>query len=138
MWGLCSFGKKCCLADTFVRSVRDGVAVSGSPTRMHNPLGNALMIEVSDLLPEMMILKERRTTFADGQREVGLVEVSSDRSREKFALLCPAVAVRRGLGSCDSTYFGLSLIFFGRQRRAWFDGLSEVRHPGSRCAWDVR
>src|SRR5512132_2119506 len=62
---------------------------------MHHPLGDALVIEVSELLPEVKVLHQRGTALTRLQRVVGGVEASSVIGGEVSSLCVRAKGLER-------------------------------------------
>ena len=60
------------LGDRCGGAVRLEDAVRGGAARVHDALGDALMVEVGDLLPQVEILEKRRTPVAGLERVVGV------------------------------------------------------------------
>jgi hypothetical protein len=56
---------------------------------MNNALGNALMIEVLDLLSQMKVFEERRAPIADAQTVVGVGDGNTLASCQRVTALRP-------------------------------------------------
>ena len=71
------------------RLVRLEHAVGAGAAGVHHPLGDALVVEVHDLLAEVEVLQQGRAPRAGPQRVVGVVDRHALRRRQDLALLCP-------------------------------------------------
>ena len=74
------------------RAVRAGAA------GVHDPLGDALVVEVHDLLAEVEVLEQRRAPLAGRQRVVGVVDPQALRGGQAVARLRP----RRATGAAST------------------------------------
>jgi hypothetical protein len=72
--------------------------VRRGPARMDDPLGNALVIEVGDLLPEVEVLQQGRAALAGLQRVVSVGQAQALRGGEELARLVLAGAGGTGGG----------------------------------------
>jgi hypothetical protein len=61
---------------------------------MNDALGNALVIEVGDLFPEVEVLQQGRPALAGLQRVVGVGQPQALRGGEELARLLLAVMAR--------------------------------------------
>ena len=65
-------------------------AVGGRAAGMHDPLRDALVVEVGDLLPEVEVLQQRRSAVAGLERVVGVRQPQALRGRQIVAGLARA------------------------------------------------
>ena len=84
------------------RAVRLEIAVRAGAARMHDALGDALAVEVGDLLQEMVILQRRRAAIADGPVVLVVVDWMSLPGRESWSVPWP-LAIAEAIGTVGPT-----------------------------------
>ena len=102
-------------------------AVRAAPARVHDPLGDALVVEVGDLLAEVEVLDQRRSALAGLERVVGVGQPGPERGRQRVALLGPPdVAAVVATAEAPAGPFAAGA--------AW-SGLRCAGHAGSFVGW---
>ena len=125
------------LADLLGGAVAAEHAVRRGAAGVHRTLRDALVVEVHDLLPQVVILQQRRAACPRLQGVVGVVQPRALGGGEVLALLTP-----RGLPAADGkpgggSQIGAALIGLGRQRFPRGGRFLERRRLQTRCARDV-
>ena len=113
-------------------------AVGAGPARVHDPLGDALVVEVRDLLAEMMVLQQRRPALPRLQRVVGVAQAQTLGRRQEGTLL--GHVGRGGVGLCAGrrTSVGAGLVGLGWQWALRLGGLREAGRLRGRGTGDER
>ncbi len=105
---------------------------------MDHPLGDALVIEVRDLLAEVMVLQERGSAAPRPQGVLGGAQAGPVRGGEELALLGSGALGSAGLLSGGRASLRGGLIGLGRQRAARLGGLLRGCRFGARDPWHLR
>ena len=82
-------------ADAVGGAVADEDAVGAGAAGVHHALGDALMVEVGDLLPQVVVLQQGRAALPGLQRVVGVAEPQALRRGEERTLLGQVRRARR-------------------------------------------
>ena len=93
--GFLALGEQACLGDFRGLAVRSEHTVRSGAAGVDDALGDALVVEVGDLLAEVVVLHKQRTARTCAQRVAGLTQASSLRGGKEFALLSPGVGLAR-------------------------------------------
>ena len=123
------------------RAVADEGAVRAGAAGVHDPLGDALVVEVGDLLAQVVVLQEGRPARPGAQRVVGVAQPGAGRRREEGALLAHAGGdgAEVGTGGGDR---GGRLLLGGRGQRlvrgSWAPRERPARQRARRGAGAVR
>ena len=91
--------------------------MGGRAAGVHDPLGDALVVEVGDLLPQVVVLQQHRSARPGLQRVVGVVQPGTLRRRQVGAALGDRpLGARRSAWPVGLTVSGPGLVRLGRQR----------------------
>ncbi len=107
------------------RAVGPERAVRGGAAGVHDPLGDALVVEVHDLLAQVVVLQQRRTPPARLERVVGVAQPGTGRGGEERAGLRPALVGRPGGGTRGRDLLGAAVRRLRRQGLSRLDRLLE-------------
>ena len=125
-------------ADPVGVAVADEDAVRAGAACVHHPLGDALVVEVRDLLAQVVVLQQRRAALARLQRVVGVAQPQTLGRRQERALLSHVGRGGLGLGTGRRTPVGAGLVRLGRQRALRLRRLLEARRLRRRSTRDLR
>jgi len=105
--------------------------------RVHHPLGDPLVVEVADLLPQVMVLQQRRSTAPRPQRVIGVGQPCAVRRGQELTLLAHALGWLTGAYTRRRQGVGSTLVVLRRQRTCRRGGLLvrrrfTGRNPGHR------
>ena len=121
------------------RSVRLEHAMGGRTASVHHPLGDALVVEVRDLLTEVEVLHERRPAGARLQRVIGLLQSLALERRQELAVLGRDRARprrrNRSTGGCPLVRTGRSRRARGASRSRVLPGLFRCGHAEPPFSW---
>ena len=126
-------------------------AVGSGAARVHDPLGDAFVIEVADLLAQVMVLQQRRPTPTHPQRVIAVPQPRAVGRGQELALLAHGFRGQSSGRTGRSPRVRTGLVRLGRQRTArdrrllvrgrlarrnpWYRWLSALlsRHPATPC-----
>ena len=118
-----------------------GVAVAhedavrtGAP-RVHHPLGDALVVEVGDLLAQVVVLQQRRSALPRLERVVGVAQAQALGGRQERTLLGHVGRSGVRLGTGRRPAVGTGLVGLRGQRALRLGGFGEggrLRRRGTR------
>jgi hypothetical protein len=112
--GLDALAEERGLADVRGAAVADEHAVRAVAARVHDPLGDALVVEVHDLLAQVVVLQQRRAAVPRLQRVVGVVEPRTRGRGEELALLALRLLGGTGRRARGRHRLGAVLVVLGR------------------------
>lgn len=124
-------------ADAFPGTVGHEDAVRRRAPRVHDPLQDALVIEVADLLAQVVILQQRRSAGTRLQRVIAVAQPRTVRGGQELALLGNPLRRRAGLGTGRGTRLQ-ALLRLRRQRNGRDRRLFQGRGLAARCSRDER
>lgn len=110
-------------ADPLGGAVRLEHPMRARAARVHHPLGDSLMVEVADLLPQVMVLQQRRSTAPHPQRVIAVRQPGAVRRGQERALLAHALRWLTGIYTRRRQGVGSTLVVLQRQRTCRRSGL---------------
>lgn len=125
-----------------LRHVRRRAVAAEHPVRrgaagVDHALGDAFMVEVHDLFPQVVVLQQHRATGSRLERVVRVVQPGALGVGQESAALRPPCLVGAGRlpGGGDGLRAGL--VGLGRERLMAFGRLGDRRGPGTRLSGDA-
>ena len=111
-------------------------AVRPGAARVHHALGDALVVEVGDLLAQVVVLQQRRAARARLERVVGVAQAHAGGRGQERTLLGACRLRGPGVRTGRAHHGGRVLVRLGRQRGGRLGGLLQRRRAAARGAGD--